>query len=464
LKSQSKTLKAPLIGAYVDKTQVTPEASIARRSEVKQPIWYLHTLGTKAVRLSLRTSDKQEAITRTIGIYQAWKVDPTVDLAKLVAGPEAHLVGFKQCAEEWLVTVNKDRINKESALRKFLLPFFHEQKQIADIRKVDDDLVEQYKLWRKGQGAGGKSEPSPNTLNREYPTLRQILNFAERKKYLPKGSAPQVEAEDASPNQRPAFLGDDYDKLMAEAVKWAAEEAPERHCLSRELLVDWIFVGRHTGLRLPHEANKLTWKHIRLDTNGLSVPPDTKTGARTVTLTEECVERLQAMRERREAFCRNQGQTWDAGEKVFVQKDGSSPLDLAGLFRDLVERCKFPQPAGAKPLTTYGLRHTYAIFSLAEGIPEAAVAELMGTSSKMLKQHYTHGMIEQTRQYLKKRQAKSVAVKETVKKNLYIREDADRKTVPLVLTPSAPISLNLISTDELPEGHPGRIRIGIIKD
>lgn len=27
----------------------------------------------------------------------------------------------------------------------------------------------------------------------------------------------------------------------------------------RQLLADWVWVNRYTGLRVPHEAEKLTW-------------------------------------------------------------------------------------------------------------------------------------------------------------------------------------------------------------
>ena len=49
----------------------------------------------------------------------------------------------------------------------------------------------------------------------------------------------------------------------------------------------------------------------------------------------------------------------------------------------------------------YSLRHTFATFALAEGMTGDHVAEIMGTSVSMLKKHYQHGTIEQTRRYLK---------------------------------------------------------------
>jgi integrase len=51
----------------------------------------------------------------------------------------------------------------------------------------------------------------------------------------------------------------------------------------------------------------------------------------------------------------------------------------------------------------YSLRHTFATFALDEGREYAWLEEVMGTSSKMLKDHYKQGTVEHTQAYMRER-------------------------------------------------------------
>ena len=64
------------------------------------------------------------------------------------------------------------------------------------------------------------------------------------------------------------------------------------------------------------------------------------------------------------------------------------------LYRDTVEELlKYANlrdgPSGI-PITTYCFRHTYATFSLSAGVDVYILAQQMGTSVKMIEQHYGH--------------------------------------------------------------------------
>jgi hypothetical protein len=85
---------------------------------------------------------------------------------------------------------------------------------------------------------------------------------------------------------------------------------------------------------------------------------------------------------------------------VFVLQNGRTFGDLGKLFNQLIERCGFPSRSDGGVYSPYSLRHTFATFALAEGMTGDHVAEIMGTSVKMLNSHYKHGTIEQTRRYL----------------------------------------------------------------
>lgn len=411
--------------AYDNVVQINDELWIAQRTAQKTPTWYLFKLGEKWVRRSLGTQDQRQARALALKGYQAWLEDPESDWLA-ACGNTSHHVSFKEVAEAWLATQTKDHTYKAGVIRKFLVPYFHHERNVTSMTQVTEVVIEDYKAFRRSfwlttagneereatrrQGvkattkrAESYEEPSPNTLNREYPTLRQILAYAEKRGYIAKGQAPDVPAEPATANPRPAFLGDDFNVLMREAEKWIQEATDDTTRSRRQLLADWIWVNRYTGLRVPHEAERVRWADVRLDVNLLYVAEDTKTGKREVPLREEAASRLRTMRQRREDHCRDAGLTFDETEPVFALPDGEPCTDFGRLFNQVVVRCNFPRRADQLPYSPYGLRHTFASFSLAEGKSYAWLQEAMGTSEKMLRTHYQQGTIEQTQRYLREK-------------------------------------------------------------
>lgn len=223
--------------AYGNIVKVTDEAWIAQRAAQQRPTWYLFKLGDRWPRCSLGTADLREARSLALKAYQAWLEDAECDW-RAACGNVSHHVSFKVVAEEWLATQKTDHAYKAGVVRKFLLPFFDAERGTTSMAMITQSMVDDYKVWRRDfwltrQKAGNNTtvsdkqaenyrEPSANTLNREYPTLRQILGYAAKKGHFEKQPIPVVEAENGSPNPRPAFLGDDFNVLMREVEKWVA--------------------------------------------------------------------------------------------------------------------------------------------------------------------------------------------------------------------------------------------------
>ena len=406
--------------AYTNVQRLNDDLLIAQRTDQRKGTWYLHKLGRKWVRRSLNTDDVKLARSRAYEAYRVWQDDPYADWLAAIGSTRHHL-SFEAAAQEWLATQAKDHGYKAAVIRKFLVPYFHDVRGITDIANVDDAVVGEYRHWRlnfwkeaeqapvpasiksAAKQTAHFGQPSAATLNREAPTLRQILAYAERKGCFRGRPLPEVPTEPSKPNPRPAFLGGDFDKLASEATKWIGEADTDQARWRRQLLADWISVGRHTGIRLPHEAAKLTWGDIRLDTKLMHIAEDTKTGRRDVPLNNKVTELLKQMRSRRVQHAKKARQRFTDGEHVFVLQDGTQFKDLGKLFNQLIERCGFPVRTDGSVYSPYSLRHTFATFALAEGMTGDHVAEMMGTSVKMLKDHYKHGTIDQTRRYLEER-------------------------------------------------------------
>ena len=450
----SSTYKKRSEAAYTNVQPLNDDLQIAQRADQRKGTWYLHRLGPKWIRRSLGTTDIKEARAKAFEVLRVWYDDPTADCMAVI-GTTRVTVSFKEVAEDWLKTQTKDYDYKAAVVRKFLIPFFHDERGIRDVGRVEQALLDDYKVWRlnfwkrpsddalRSTKTGLKRSkhygaPSANTLNRESPTLRQILNYASKKGLFGSRPVPALAVEASKPNPRPAFLGDDFSRLAREAERWIAEATDDKHRRRRQLLADWIWVGRYTGIRLPHEGEKLTWGDVRLDTRLLHIADATKTGRRDVPLNDEALSRLTQMRERRSKFLSKSRRKFSDGECVFVQEDGTPFGDLGGLFNALLERCNFPVRTDGAAYSPYSLRHTFATFSLAEGMTGDHVAEIMGTSVKMLNSHYKHGTIEQTRRYL---------------------EEHRRNRNPNAPNAAASLKLDAVDINELPPGDWRRRRL-----
>jgi integrase len=163
-------------------------------------------------------------------------------------------------------------------------------------------------------------------------------------------------------------------------------------------------VLRYTGLRPPHETERLQWNSVDLQgTNILYVSHNTKTGRREVPLRPEAADCLHAMWTRRKAHAAKSKKPFGADEPVFALETGEAYGDLGNLFNKLVARCEFPRRPDTAFYSPYSLRHTFATFALAEGREYAWLEEVMGTSTKMLKDHYKQGTVEQTQAYLREK-------------------------------------------------------------
>jgi integrase len=152
----------------------------------------------------------------------------------------------------------------------------------------------------------------------------------------------------------------------------------------------------NTGLRHGTETKNLKWKHISETTiNGekyiLIKLEKGKTGKRTIVCRHSVRKYLVRIKDRFPHLKERQlGQMLDIDEPVFRCRDGSIPKDYHGAFRIMLEKAKLLNDVNGSRRSLYSLRHTYATFRLQEGVNHYILARNMGTSVKMLEQHYGH--------------------------------------------------------------------------
>jgi integrase len=62
---------------------------------------------------------------------------------------------------------------------------------------------------------------------------------------------------------------------------------------------------------------------------------------------------------------------------------------MSGVFERLMRDSGLLLDSAGKTRTLYSLRHTYATFALADGVPIHTLARQMGTSVGMIERHYS---------------------------------------------------------------------------
>ena len=76
---------------------------------------------------------------------------------------------------------------------------------------------------------------------------------------------------------------------------------------------------------------------------------------------------------------------------VFINATARHPADLYGsVITDLLKKSDLLISSSGSRRSTYCFRHTYATFRLIEGVDVICLAKQMGTSVKMIEEHYGH--------------------------------------------------------------------------
>ena len=188
-------------------------------------------------------------------------------------------------------------------------------------------------------------------------------------------------------------------KRASYMVNWSEQGHTEKTRHMRALLRDYVLVLKNTGVRHGTEALGLRWRDIafikRGDERYLQFTVTGKTGRRTLIAahhTEEYLRRLQLRQPTLAKFTFEDLLKKKINQPVFKLASGETTKNLAGTFRVLMRDSGLDADRDVKhKRTLYSLRHTYAHFALMKDrMSVYTLAEQMGTSVKMIEQHYGH--------------------------------------------------------------------------
>ena len=263
----------------------------------------------------------------------------------------------------------------------------------VQISTISEEIWSGYPLWRKQTGKscypGPDDDPLPpsdSTIRSEMVTFRAIMGFAASKKYVPEDHVFTGRVT-LSRERRDAFAPAEYRKLHQFARRWVKDAPSAKSTWCRSTAYNFILIMTNTGMR-PSEAKNLRWRDVAEHTDAegrtfVSLAVRGKGKSRELVAAHNVQTYLERVRELSHATT--------ADNHVFTTIEGKPARTLyTGMIRDLLEKSGLLVGPSGKPRCTYCFRHTYATFRLTEGIDVYFLAKQMGTSVKMIEDHYGH--------------------------------------------------------------------------
>jgi integrase len=310
------------------------------------------------------TDDRQGADGVTVlNFAQAQKKVRELYAAAHAPAADAGPLTVRQAVEtyiEYLRTEKKTAADTRQRLDRHIIPKIGDR-PVARLTTKELEAVRNA-MVRKDPADPNVERASKDTANRCFTALRAALNraFQDETNGIPTDAAwRRVKPFKDVGGVREVFLDLEQSRRLINVTAGAF-----RNFVTAALL---------TGARPPHELAGLKVRHLHADLGSLTIV-DGKTGPRDVVLTSEAVgffERVAAGRAPDDLLLpRENGTAWGKGEHI-------------NEMRDAVAKAKLP--AGC---TAYTLRHSHASQALLNGMNLQLLAENMGTSVKMIEQHY----------------------------------------------------------------------------
>ena len=279
-------------------------------------------------------------------------------------------------------------------MKRHLLPYFCD---VKDIAKIDQGAVTRYVDWRTSKS---EKVPTPQTLNRENTVLRQMLEHAVEQGWIEKAAKVPHYSERLTRRRRRHFTTEEYRTLHRTARKRitrAKNDPLQRHTLwQHQLLYDVIILMANSGLRVD-ELQSLRWRNVDFESEMVVLERAGKTrSSRRVIVRSSGMLALKRIRDRRREWLDERGRedAIAAHDPVIALPTGKVVKSFNTGFDGLLNECGFVYESSDQKHSMTSLRHTYATFSLTRkrgkraGI--RALAKQMGTSERMIQQHYGH--------------------------------------------------------------------------
>ena len=325
----------------------------------------------KSKKVNLRTKDKGAALRKAneyVTLRASGGLDPWTDHAPQSGVPLAkaakQYLRAKEKSGKSPSTVETDRGHLDR-LEKSLTPG-------TFVQHVERHHVEAFLSRPTRRGTA----PSGAYRQRVRASLQHFFGWAMDHGLARSNPAAEVKPPKATPNRR-----DHVTAVEVRAILDAIESAEAETGKDRTWLKDWITFGFGTGLR-PGEQRQLTWGAVSLAERSVRIGKGHRTktanSARPVPVRGDALDVLGRRAGMRGADRSTPVFTGDGGDAVatgYVTKQIKRFAKAAGIQKNVVD---------------YSLRHGYGTAMAQAGVPLWELANLMGTSVRMIERHYGH--------------------------------------------------------------------------
>lgn len=347
---------------------------------------------SKSYKLKYRFKGTQRML--TIGMHGSpWTVDlarkqALAYLAQLNSGidPAAekinHSLTVAELADEYMAkhalvkkkasSAAQDKANLKNHIKPIL-----GKMSVADVtpREIDDFKVKvesgktapnNPKVVQKAQRGGSPVKGGKGVTNRCLALLSKMFNLAERWGYRPQHTNPTVGISKYPEKRKERFLTEvELQRLWEHLDNLAATKGSDQYMIAFFRLL--ILTGARSS-----EIKDLKWSFVDLTGKRLNLP-DSKTGSKTIQLADAAVEILQAL------------PSVKGNDYVIVGGKAGRPL----------QNVKKPWIAirnavGISDVRIHDLRHSFASFAAAQGMPLATIGALLGHKNVGTTARYTH--------------------------------------------------------------------------
>jgi len=370
----------------VDAKELKKGLIIFRRGDLQTRTWYCRMRVPKDDKykiVSLKTTDIDAAKERAF--------DQDADLRFRIK----HQVPifnrpFSQIAQEFLDWQTKRAGAKQiterrvKSLKNIIKAALNPYVGNVQITHVNADHWKEYPIWRHNNVKKGSI--SDATIKMEMKTFRQILAYAAEKNYINEKQIPKERIPTATV-RREDFTPDEYRKLHTFARTWLTKGKSEMHVWYRTIVYNFVLIMCNTGMR-PPEARNLCWRDISVRTddqgrNFVVLNVRGKGKHRSLVAAGNVAEYFERIRKI--------AKVTEPGDPVFHNWDGTSAQSLyTKPVGTLLKDSGLLISSSGKRRSTYSFRHTYATFRLSERVDVYFLAKQMGTSVKMIEEHYGH--------------------------------------------------------------------------
>jgi integrase len=373
----------------VDTQELKTGLVIFRRTDVQHGNWYCRMRLPKEDRyktVSLKTSNISEAKDRAFDqdAELRFKVKHELPIFNRQFSEVAKEFSafHKKRSEIGQITHHAWRV-LESHIKTQLNPYVG----TTQITLIGQDKRDDYPVWRQSTGKGRSGgRVSEATIRSEMATFRAVMGFAASKQYIRdsqvfKGKLPLGKVS------REEFTPQEYRKLHTFARQWIKEARNDLGVWYRTIAYNFVLVMTNTGMR-PSEAKNLRWRDVatQSDREGrkfvrLSVRGKGK--HRNLVAASTVVSYFDRIREISKAT--------GPDDFVFTNEKGKAARTLYhSLMERLLKESGLTHSSSGSRRSTYCFRHTYATFRLTEGVDVYFLSKQMGTSVKMIEDHYGH--------------------------------------------------------------------------